>query len=88
MSSRKRKRIGGIVLGGGLLAAAIATELRKPSPKRTWHGRMLGFVPYDLRPPTLRRVKSRWWNPGDPRLLTPRAFGVGWDINFGRLVGR
>jgi Family of unknown function (DUF5808) len=88
MSTRKRKQVGGIVLGGGLLAAAIATELRKPSRNRTWHGRLLGFVPYDLRPPTFRRVKSRWWNPSDPRLLTPRAFGVGWDINFGRLVGR
>ena len=34
-------------------------------------------VPYDLRPPTVARLKSRWWNPADRRLLTPKTFG--WD---------
>jgi hypothetical protein len=82
-----RRTAAGLV-AAGLVATAVATELRKPSRKRTWNGRMLGFVPYDLRPPTLARVKSRWWNPKDDRLFTPRAFGVGWDVNLARLLGR
>ena len=88
MDARKKRRVVGGVIGGGLVAAAIATELRKPPRQRTWYGRILGFVPYDFRPPTLQRVKSRWWNPKDPRILTPRVFGVGWDVNVGRLLSR
>jgi hypothetical protein len=68
------------------VGAAVGKELRKPRGRRTWHGRILGLVPYDFRLPTVRRVKSRWWNPLDRRLFTPRAFGIGWAINFGRLV--
>lgn len=44
-------------------------------------GRILG-VPYDLRRPTIARIKSRWWNPSDHRILTPKAFGAGWDMNL------
>ena len=73
-------------LGVGLLAAAVVTELRKPAGERTWHGRLAGFVPYDLRPPTLARLKAAWWSPDEPRILTDRAFGVGWAVNLGRLV--
>jgi hypothetical protein len=43
-------------------------------------GRVFG-IPFDFRPPTLTRAKARWWNPSDPHLLTPRVFGVGWDLN-------
>ena len=39
-------------------------------------------VPYDWRRPTKRRVKSRWWNPYDRRLITPKSFGWGWDLNL------
>lgn len=85
MDAKTRKRIAGAV-GAGLVAAAVATELHKPPRKRTWHGRIVGLVPYDFRRPTLRRARSRWWNPSDPRLLTPRTFGVGWDVNVGRIV--
>ena len=73
-------------VGIALLAAAVATELRKPSGERAWHGRLGGFVPYDLRPPTLERVRAAWWSPDDPRVFTDRVFGVGWAINLGRLV--
>lgn len=48
-------------------------------------GRVLG-VPYDVRMPTAERVASRWWNPADPRIFMPRAFGVGWDLNMGALA--
>ncbi|HXV33529.1 MAG TPA: DUF5808 domain-containing protein [Gaiellaceae bacterium] len=74
------------VLGIALLGAALVTELRKPSAERTWHGRLGGFVPYDLRPPTLDRLRAAWWNPDEPRIFTDRVFGVGWAVNVGRLV--
>jgi hypothetical protein len=48
--------------------------------------RTAGFVPYDFRPPTVARVRSRVWNPDDPHLVQPHAFGVGWTLNVGRLV--
>lgn len=28
------------------------------------------------------------WNPEEPRLIVPRWFGWGWDLNFARLVGQ
>ncbi|HUX71963.1 MAG TPA: DUF5808 domain-containing protein [Cellulomonadaceae bacterium] len=48
-------------------------------------GRVLG-MPYDVRPPTTDRVALRVWNPTDPRVLVPKAFGMGWTINFGALA--
>src|SRR5205823_4304635 len=66
----------------GLVGAAVFQELRKPAAERTWHGHVLGVIPYDLRPPTWSRVKAEWWNPADPRILTPHAFGVGWGVNL------
>ena len=50
-------------------------------------GRFLG-MPYDWRRPTVQRMKQRMWNPDDPRLLTPRAFGWGYDLNVYRLLHR
>jgi len=66
-------------------AAAVLDQLRRPPPERTWHGLAFGFVPYDFRPPTPRRFRDAWWNPDDPRLFTPRDFGVGWAVNFARV---
>jgi hypothetical protein len=54
---------------------------------RSKTGHFLG-VPYDWRRPTAERFKSRWWNPDEPRLVTPRAFGWGYDLNLARLFGR
>ena len=68
-----------------LLAAAVVRELSIPRDDRTWHGRMMG-VPYDLRRPTWRRVQESWWDPQDPRLVTPRVLGVGWSLNLGRMA--
>jgi hypothetical protein len=39
-------------------------------------------LPYDWRRLTAARAKARWWNPDDPRLLTPKAFGWGLDLNL------
>lgn len=70
----------------GLVVAAIASELRKPPSEREWHGRLAGLVPYDFRPPTPERLRSTWWNPDERRILVGTAFGVGWDVNVGRLA--
>ncbi len=86
MAGRSRSRRLGALVGIALVAAAVATELGKPAGERTWHGRLVGFVPYDLRPPTLERLRDSWWSPDDPRILTDRVFGVGWAVNVGRLV--
>jgi hypothetical protein len=44
-------------------------------------GKFMG-IPYDWRRPTARRVKSRWWNPRDRRILTPKSWGWGFDLNL------
>jgi hypothetical protein len=66
----------------GSVAGAVLTELRKPPGLRTWQGYLLGVVPYDLRPPTLERLRQTYWNPDEPRVVVPRFFGVGWDLNL------
>lgn len=72
------------LIGAGLLVGAIGRELSLPKAERTWHGRVIG-VPYDLRPPTLERLQSSWCAPNNPIMFTPKSFGVGWDLNVGRL---
>jgi hypothetical protein len=84
---RNRRRLNRIVTiaSVALAGAAIVREIRKPSEDRTWHGTVAG-VPYDLRPPTLGRAKRRWWNWDDPRIFTPKTFGVGWDLNIAGII--
>lgn len=83
----------------GLVVAAVATELSKPEPERTWEGRVFGVVPYDFRPPTWQRIRDAYWNPRSDHLFSDRVFGVGWAVNlhraktlmeqvFGRLMGK
>jgi hypothetical protein len=36
----------------------------------------------------VERVRSTYWNPESPRILQPKAFGVGWDVNFAALGRR
>jgi hypothetical protein len=45
-------------------------------------------MPYDFRGASTDRIGSRMWNPADPRIFTPRLFGVGWTVNFGALAVR
>lgn len=68
----------------GLVVAAVATELSKPEPERTWEGRVFGLVPYDFRPPTWHRIRDAYWNPNSDRLFSDRVFGVGWAVNLYR----
>jgi hypothetical protein len=65
------------------MATSRSGRLRKSDKT----GSLLG-IPYDWRRPTVPRAKSRWWNPDDPRVLTPKTFGWGWDLNLARLLGR
>jgi hypothetical protein len=64
---------------------AVWEQVRRPKAARTWEGEVLGFVPYDFRPPTIERARSRWWNADDERLIMPTVFGVGWTVNFARV---
>lgn len=50
-------------------------------------GTFLG-IPYDWRRPTWTVIKERMWNPADPRIFTPHAFGWGWSINLYQLFRR
>ena len=59
------------------MVATIVYAIRSRQPA----GKFLS-VPYDFRVPTLERVRSRWWNPDDPRLFTPHVFGIGWSANL------
>ena len=86
MSKKRRGVRPGAVISAVLVAAAVVKELRTPAEQRTWKGR-LGFIPYDLRIPTFERLRRAWFDPDDSRLFTPRPLGVGWAINFGKLVG-
>ena len=47
-----------------------------------YHGKILGLIPYDVRPPSLARLRERLWNPRDERFLVPTFFGVGWTANL------
>ncbi|GAA2755728.1 DUF5808 domain-containing protein [Actinopolymorpha rutila] len=91
MSKRKNKKRGrrmdSLVWAttGALVAASLTRELRRPPAERTWQGRIVG-VPYDYRLPSVEKVRSAWWAPEDRRLFMPKVFGVGWDVNFGRVV--
>ena len=86
-SDRKKKnKWFGRVIFLALLAAAVITELRKPEGERTWHGKLAGFVPYELRPPTIDRVRETYWAPADEHVLKPPVWGVGWALNVGRVV--
>lgn len=43
-------------------------------------------VPYDWRKPTKQRFKARMWNPNESRVITPRAWGWGYDVNWYRVL--
>ena len=80
---RSNRVIGGLT--AALTVAAIVRELRLPPESRTWNGRIFG-VPYDFRPPTVERVRSKLWNKDNPSILSPTIFGVGWTVNLYQLA--
>jgi hypothetical protein len=74
-----------IAAAGALAGAAVARELDKPAEDREWHGNV-GGIPYDFRPPTVEKLRRSAWDPDNPHVLVPHAFGVGWSINFARVA--
>src|SRR5579884_2493085 len=84
--SRKKtltpKNIIGITLLMLLVAAALRDQLRLPPEERTWQGKIAGRIPYDLRPPTVERIRSTFWNKNTSEILVPQAFGIGWTLNL------
>ena len=70
----------------GLVAAAIYKEMQLPADKRTWHGRLFDFVPYDFRLPTPAKLMRAWWNPESGNVFSDQPFGVGWTVNLGALL--
>ncbi|MCV0402973.1 MAG: hypothetical protein K5924_04585 [Chloroflexi bacterium] len=72
----------------GAVAGALYTELRKPRGERTWNGKLLGFVPYDFRMPSIESVRTAYWNPKSPKIFSPRPLGVGWAVNIPTLLRR
>lgn len=81
---RRWRRLVGLLLVG----AAVLSELAKPRGQRTWEGKLAGLVPYDLRRPTIKRFRERWWNRGDRRIVVPTPLGVGWTVNVAGLLKR
>lgn len=72
----------------GAVVGAVYSELRKPPQSRTWHGKLLGVVPYDLRIPKLDDLRRAYWNPRSQNIFTDRPLGVGWAINVPTLLRR
>ena len=70
------------------VAGALYTELSKPSAERTWHGKLLGTVPYDFRLPTVEGLRQAYWNPHSPKVFTARPLGVGWAVNIPTVLRR
>lgn len=70
------------------VAAALYTELRKPTGERTWHGRVFKFVPYDFRIPNLDTLRRAYWNPRSSKIFTDRPLGVGWAVNIPAVLRR
>ncbi len=68
------------------IGAVVIEDDDRPAPNPLV-GRCCG-VPYDFRPPTGERLRQAMWNPADPHLFAPRAFGVGWNLNVGALAVR
>jgi Family of unknown function (DUF5808) len=84
----KSNKIRGLIsaMGMTLMGAAILKELRKPKTERAWHGQLWGRVPYEFRPPTVRRLRQAYWAPEDKHVFTDTPFGVGWSVNLGQLA--
>jgi hypothetical protein len=72
----------------GSIAAALYKELQLPPARRTWHGRLFGFLPYDFRMPSPARIAKAWWSPRSPKVFNEQPFGVGWVVNLPTAIRR
>lgn len=71
----------------GLTAAAIGQELQKPPEQRKWKGTVAG-VPYNFRLDEWGNIAAEYWNPNSDNILSPRAIGIGWGVNFAAVARR
>jgi hypothetical protein len=67
------------------VGAAIVDQLRRPPEDRTWYGKIVG-IPYDIRFPTVERIRATFWNKNTPHIFVPQVFGIGWTINLYPLI--
>ena len=66
-------------------AGPVSGETDHPS----WFERFRSRLTSGVNPSGMdARIARTWWNPADDRLFLPRAFGWGWDLNFGALAVR
>ena len=69
-----------------VLVGVVYAEVRKGPSDVRFVGKSLGFIPYDLRLPTMARIRQAYWDPGDPRVFTGTVAGIGWSVNFAALA--
>jgi uncharacterized protein YbjT (DUF2867 family) len=67
-----------VILGAGLLGAAIVEELMKDPDDRTWQGRVFGLVPYDLSLFTREGFRDARERPDEARVV------LGTKVDLGR----
>ncbi|MDL5350792.1 DUF5808 domain-containing protein [Microbacterium sp. zg-YB36] len=65
------------------LTDALADDTATAGPR--W--RLLG-LPVELRGPMSAEVRSRTWDPANPKLFVPRLLGIGWTLNLGAVAVR
>lgn len=65
----------------GLSAAAIGQELARHPNERTWKGKVAG-VPYNFHVAEWSEVAKGYWDPANEKVLSSRAIGLGWGVNF------
>lgn len=54
---------------------------------RTPQGRFLG-LPYNWKRPTWAELRRAYWDPDERRVIVPKTYGWGLDINFAALLRR
>lgn len=54
---------------------------------RAPQGRFLGF-PYNWSRPTWAELRRSYWDPDEPRIIVPKTYGWGLDVNLAPLFRR
>jgi len=73
-----------IATAAALLGAAVAEELMKPPEQRTWEGRILDLIPYDLRLATPEGFRAAKENPAEAHITLGYRLDLGAAAKFVR----
>jgi hypothetical protein len=73
-----------LAAGAVLLGAAVAEELMKPREQRTWEGRILDLIPYDLRIATPEGFREAKANPSQARIVLGYRLDLENAVKFAR----